>query len=156
MTNASARPTPTNAASSGVVIDRKLGKQLMQRSDRPGLIWIGQWVALLLCTGYLLYLSAGSLWFIPMLIIHGCAIALPAYALSHECAHGTAFRTRWINETLFWISSLIYYEEPYYRRYAHPDDFQGLVTGNFRNGLFYSCDPSNGRQRSRSFQRRGA
>jgi len=119
MTNATARPTPTNAASSGVVIDRKLGKQLMQRSDRPGLIWLGQWIALLMATGYLLYLSAGSFWFTPMLIIHGCAIAVPAYALSHECAHGTAFRTRWLNETLFWISSLIYYEEPYYRRYAH-------------------------------------
>jgi len=119
MRQAAAKPTPTNAASSGVSIDRQLGKQLMKRSDRPGLVWFGQWAALLLVTGYLLHLSDGSAWFIPMLIIHGSAIAVPAYALSHECAHGTAFRTRWINETLFWISSLIYYEEPYYRRYAH-------------------------------------
>ena len=119
MSKAADKPTPTNAASSGVSIDRQLSKQLMKRSDRPGLIWLGQWIALLLVTGYLLYLSEGSAWFIPMLFIYGGAIAVPAYALSHECAHGTAFRTRWINETLFWISSLIYYEEPYYRRYAH-------------------------------------
>jgi fatty acid desaturase len=119
MNQSSSKPTPTNAASSGVVIDRKLTKQLMKRNDRRGLIWLGQWIALLLVTGYLLYLAEGSAWFVPMLIVYGSAISVPAYALSHECAHGTAFRTRWINETLFWISSIIYYEEPYYRRYAH-------------------------------------
>jgi len=119
MTKPIHKPTPTNAASSGVVIDRKLGKKLMQRSDRPGLTWLAQWMIMLMVTSYLLYRSESSLWFVPMLIIYGGIIALPAYALSHECAHGTAFRRRWINETLFWISSIIYYEEPYYRRYAH-------------------------------------
>jgi fatty acid desaturase len=119
MHKAADKPAPTNAASSGVSIDRQLNKQLTRRSDRPGLIWLGKWIALLLTTGYLLYLSEGSAWFIPMLLIYGSVIAVPAYALSHECAHGTAFRSRWINETLFWISSLIYYEEPHYRRYAH-------------------------------------
>lgn len=119
MRNQREKPTPTNAASSGVSIDRKLTKQLMQRSDQPGLIWLGQWFALLLVAGYLLHLSEGTAWFFPMLIVYGSAISVPAYALSHECAHGTAFRTRWINEVLFWISSVIYYEEPYYRRYAH-------------------------------------
>jgi len=119
MGNNPGKPTPTNAASSGVSLERKLTKQLMQRSDRPGLIWLAQWILLLVATGYLLYLSEGTAWFIPMLIVYGSVISVPAYALSHECAHGTAFRTRWINEILFWISSVIYYEEPYYRRYAH-------------------------------------
>ncbi len=117
--NKADQPTPTNATSSGVVIDRKLGKQLMKRSDRPGLVWLAQWIALLLASGYLLYLAEGSIWTIPMLIVYGSAISVPAYALSHECAHGTAFRTRWINEALFWLASILYYEEPYYRRYAH-------------------------------------
>lgn len=119
MAESDTKPTPTNAASSGVVIDRILSKQLMKRSDRPGLIWLAQWIALLLASGYLLYLSQSSPWFIPMLVIYGTFITLPAYALSHECAHGTAFRSRWINESLFWISSLIYFEEPLHRRYAH-------------------------------------
>lgn len=119
MRNKTDKPTPTNAASSGVSIEGKLAKQLMRRSDRPGLVWLAQWSALLLTTGCLLYLSEGSAWFIPMLMVYGSAISVPAYALSHECAHGTAFRTRWINEILFWMSSVIYYEEPYYRRYAH-------------------------------------
>ena len=119
MTEARVKPTPTNAGSSGVVIERKLTKELIKRSDRPGLIWLAQWIALLGLSGYLYYLSIGSNWMIAMMIVYGSIIALPAYALSHECAHGTAFRSRWLNETLFWISSLIYFEEPYYRRYSH-------------------------------------
>ncbi len=126
-----AKPTPTNAASSGVVIDRKLSKQLMKRSDRPGLIWLALWVGLLLLSGYAMHLSEGSIWYIPLLIFYGTAIALPAYALSHECAHGTAFRTRWLNEVLFWVSSLVYYEEPYFRRYAHARHH----TYTWQNGL---------------------
>jgi hypothetical protein len=60
MHKAADKPAPTNAASSGVSIDRQLNKQLTRRSDRPGLIWLGKWIALLLTTGYLLYLSEGS------------------------------------------------------------------------------------------------
>jgi fatty acid desaturase len=119
MTVARTKPTPTNAASSGVVIDRKLTKELMKRSDRPGLIWLAQWIALLGFSGYLYSLSIGNNWLIPMMVVYGSIIALPAYALSHECAHGTAFRSRWLNEILFWVSSLVYFEEPYYRRYSH-------------------------------------
>ena len=103
----------------------------MKRSDRPGMIWLAQWIALLILSAYAMYLSRDTTWFIPMLFFYGSMIALPAYALSHECAHGTAFRTRWINETLLWISSLIYYEEPYYRRYAHARHH----TYTWQNGL---------------------
>ena len=112
-------PVPTNAASSGVTLDRQQVRQLMKRSDWPGLLWLGAWIALLLSSGSLLYLAEGTAWYIPMLVVYGSFLALPAYALSHECAHGTAFRSRRINETLFWISSILYFEEPYYRRYAH-------------------------------------
>ncbi|MDE0391136.1 MAG: fatty acid desaturase, partial [Rhodospirillales bacterium] len=44
---------------------------------------------------------------------------VPSYALSHETAHGTAFRTRWLNEAVFWFTSLLYGEEPLHRRYTH-------------------------------------
>lgn len=39
--------------------------------------------------------------------------------MSHETAHGTAFRTRWLNETVMWICALLYLEEPLHRRYTH-------------------------------------
>ena len=46
-------------------------------------------------------------------------LTLPAYSVSHETSHGTAFRARWLNETVLYLSSMIYFEEPYHRRYAH-------------------------------------
>ena len=109
----------TNAQSSGLELDRKILKTLSRRSDRPGLIWLAKWLALMAVSGYLLHLSMGSYWLIPALLGYSLVLVLPMYSMSHECAHGTAFRSRWLNETLFWISSLIYIEEPAYRRYAH-------------------------------------
>lgn len=109
----------TNAASSGIQLDRKLVKQLAQRSDRPGLIWLTQWVVALALAGTAVHFALGTYWFIPAMIVYGTLLTVPTYALSHECAHGTAFRTRWINEVCLWIGSLIYFEEPYHRRYSH-------------------------------------
>jgi fatty acid desaturase len=109
----------TNAASSGIKIDKKRLKQLMRRSDRPALTWLALWVAFLGVSGFALFLSLGTAWVIPATLVYGSILTLPSYALSHECAHGTAFRTRWVNELLFWISSLLYFEEPYHRRYSH-------------------------------------
>ncbi len=109
----------TNAASSGVKLDRKVIKELGKRSDRPGLIWLAQWFVLLVVTGYLLHLSLGTWWVVPATIVYGTVLTLPAYSVSHETSHGTAFRARWLNETVLYLSSMIYFEEPYHRRYAH-------------------------------------
>ena len=109
----------TNAASSGVKLERKTIKTLGKRSDKPGLIWLAQWAGLLLLTGTLLYWSLGTWWVIPAMIAYSIVLIVPAYSVSHETAHGTAFRTRWLNETVLFISSLIYFEEAYHRRYAH-------------------------------------
>ncbi|NKB77832.1 MAG: hypothetical protein GKR96_12560 [Gammaproteobacteria bacterium] len=109
----------TNAASSGVELDRKAIKLLCRRYDRPGLIFLAQWAVSLLASGYLVFLSTETILLWPALFIYGSIISLPAYAMSHETAHGTAFRTRWLNETIFWLTSLIYLEEPLHRRYTH-------------------------------------
>lgn len=111
--------TATNAASSSIQLDRRAIKQLARRFDRPGLIWLAQWAAFLSLSGIGLYYALGTWWAVPATIIYGTFLAVPAYALSHECAHGTAFRTRWINEAAFWLSSFIYMEEPLHRRYSH-------------------------------------
>ena len=109
----------TNGASSGIQMDKKKLKQLMRRSDIPGLKWLATWVAMLAVTGYCVHLSLGSAWVYLAMLAYGTVLTVPSYSLSHECAHGTAFRSRWLNETLFWISSLLYFEEPYHRRYSH-------------------------------------
>ena len=109
----------TNAISSGIELDRKKIKNLSRRSDRPGIIYLCKWIASLLCSGYLIYLSSETLWIWPAMFIHGVILSVPGYSMSHETAHGTAFKTRWLNEAVNWISSLIYLEEPLHRRYTH-------------------------------------
>jgi fatty acid desaturase len=55
----------------------------------------------------------------PAMFVYGVFLTVPAYSMSHETAHGTAFRTRWLNEVVLWVTSLIYVEEPLHRRYTH-------------------------------------
>ena len=116
---APAEAAPTNAASSGVTLDRKALKALAQRSDRPGLAYLAQWGCGLLATGALVWLSRGSAWLWPAMFVHGVLLTVPAYAISHETAHGTAFRSRRLNEAVLWLTSLLYMEEPLHRRYTH-------------------------------------
>ena len=109
----------TNAASSGVHIERRRLKSLARRSDRPGLTYLAAWTVAMALTGGLVWLSLGTAWVWPAIFVYGVVLSVPTYSLSHETAHGTAFRTRWLNETVFWFTSLLYGEEPLHRRYTH-------------------------------------
>ena len=113
------KSTVTNAASSDVRIDRRHLKSLARRSDRPGLIYLAAWAVAMVLTGALVWFTLGTLYVWPAMFVYGVVLTVPTYSLSHETAHGTAFRTRWLNETVFWFTSLLYGEEPLHRRYTH-------------------------------------
>ena len=113
------KPVPTSAASSGVTLDRATVKALTRRSDRPGLVHLATWAAGLALTGAGVSATLDTAWVWPAMFVHGVLLAVPAYSFSHETAHGTAFRTRRLNEAVLWITSLIYLEEPLHRRYTH-------------------------------------
>ena len=70
-------------------------------------------------SGTLVWFALGTPWVWQAMFVLGVTMSVPAYSLSHETAHGTAFRTRWLNETVFWFTSLLYGEEPLHRRYTH-------------------------------------
>ncbi len=111
--------TATTPETSGVHLDKKTLKRLMRRSDRPGLTYLGLWALFLVGGGGLVHAALGTWWIVPAMVLYGSLLSVPAYALSHECAHGTAFRTRWLNEAVLWATSLVYLEGPHFRRYAH-------------------------------------
>ena len=74
-------------------VDRKTLRGLMKRNDANGLTFFLDWLGLVCCTGYVVSIS-GSGWFlVPAMVVHGAILSF-AYAASHECAHGTAFKTR--------------------------------------------------------------
>lgn len=110
---------PTNAASSGVKLDKKAFKAIAARSDWPGILYLAQWMVALIVTGAVVWATLDTWWIWPAMFLYGVVLTVPAYAMSHETAHGTAFRTRWINETVLWLTSFIYMEEPLHRRYTH-------------------------------------
>ena len=109
----------TDARSSGVHLSDRQLKTLARRSDGPGLRHLALWGLMLGGSGALLHLSLGSAAVVPAMLLFGSTLTVPAYAISHECSHGTAFRTRWLNEWVLWLTSLIYLEGPMMRRYAH-------------------------------------
>ncbi len=113
------RKVVTNAASTGIRIDRRRLKSLARRSDAPGLAYLAVWAVAMGVTGALVWLALGTLWVWPAMFVYGVVMSVPSYSLSHETAHGTAFRTRRLNEAVFWVTSLLYGEEPLHRRYTH-------------------------------------
>lgn len=93
-------------------------RALMQRSDGPALWHFALWIVLLVVSGYLAILSWGSWWAIPAFLVYG-TIYSSSDARWHECGHGTAFRTHWINEVFYHISSFMTLREAYLWRWSH-------------------------------------
>lgn len=114
-------PIATNAESSGIHIDRKTLKQLMLRSDLPGLRYLVIWGLLLTASGMLLQYSFMFPWWVSVLpmILYSAILVVPCHSLAHDCSHGTAFRSRWLNELVYWAVSVVYLDPPYLHRYAH-------------------------------------
>ena len=93
-------------------------RALGARSDLQGGCYFLAHYALIGLTGWLLLASTGSAWVLPALLLH--AVVLPyLFSPLHECAHGTAFRSRWLNEAALCVTALLYIVPPYWFRYFH-------------------------------------
>ncbi len=91
---------------------------LRQRTDIHGLLYAAGHYGALAGTGYLVFLSNGTWWLLPAMLIHGIVLN-HLFAPVHECAHGTAFKTRWLNEGVLWVSGILTFWAPLYFRYEH-------------------------------------
>ncbi len=100
------------------VISRRELKPFVKRTDREGLCHFCGHTAALLVTGGMVYAALGSLWVVPATLLHGFVMAF-LFAPVHECSHGTPFRTRWLNETVYWVYALVYLVPPTFFRYSH-------------------------------------
>ena len=69
----------SNAASSGVTIDRRHLKSLARRTDVPGLVYLASWAVALALTGSLVWLALGTVWVWPAMFIYGVAMSVPSY-----------------------------------------------------------------------------
>jgi fatty acid desaturase len=93
-------------------------KPYTERSDGRGLLYLSGHAATLGVTGTLVWLAQGTSWLVPAMIGHGFVMAF-LFAPVHECSHFTAFRTRWLNEAVYWLVCLVYGVTPTVFRHSH-------------------------------------
>ena len=93
-------------------VPRATMKELIRRSDAPAIrdtiIWIG---AILLSAAGLIYFW-GSWWAVPFIFAYGVLYGSSSDSRWHECGHGTAFRTGWMNEAVYQIASFMLMRNP--------------------------------------------
>jgi fatty acid desaturase len=71
-------------------------KELSKRSDTKGLVQLASHYGAIAANTTALAVTWGSWWCVPFFIFQGILIN-QLYAAEHECDHGTAFKTRWLN-----------------------------------------------------------
>jgi fatty acid desaturase len=100
-------------------IPRRRMKELMRRSDQPALrdtaIWLG---AMALCGGLGAWFWGGWL-AVPFFLCYGVLYGSASDSRWHEAGHGTAFRTRWMNDAVYQIASFMIMREPTVWRWSH-------------------------------------
>jgi fatty acid desaturase len=100
-------------------IPRQRMKELMRRKNGPGIRDVIIWVSLLGLTGTLAWFSWGSWWAIPAFFIYAQIYATMADAMWHETSHGTAFKSDWLNELMYHISSFMTLKPATSARWSH-------------------------------------
>jgi fatty acid desaturase len=100
-------------------IPRAKMKELMKRRNGPAIRDTLIWFAALAVLGYLAYLSWGTWWAIPAFLAYGIVYASPGDSRWHECGHGTAFKTPWMNEVIYQIASFMVLRSATPWRWSH-------------------------------------
>jgi fatty acid desaturase len=100
-------------------IPRKRLKELMQRRDGPAIRDTIIWFAVLGLTGGLGAYFWGSWWAVPFFAAYGIVYGSSSDSRWHECGHGTAFRTQWLNDAVYQIACFMVLREPTVWRWSH-------------------------------------
>jgi fatty acid desaturase len=100
-------------------IPRAKMKELMKRKDGPAIRDTLIWFATLIVLGYLAYLSWGTWWSILAFFAYGTFYASPGDSRWHECGHGTAFKTQWMNDVVYQIASFMVLRSATPWRWSH-------------------------------------
>lgn len=111
-----------------VIAPRRL-KALSERSDAKGLVQAASHLGAIGATTVCLALTWGSWWAAPFFFLQGVLLN-QLYAAEHECYHGTAFKTRWLND---WFGRLFGFVNVYpsdydkWQHFAHHRNTQDWV-----------------------------
>src|SRR5262245_17703665 len=93
-------------------VQRKIMKELMQRSDHPAIRDSALSIVLILGSAAGAIYFWGSWWCVPFFFVYGLMYESSSDSRWHECGHGTAFRTRWMNDVIYHIASFMLMRNP--------------------------------------------
>src|ERR1700751_1196430 len=96
-------------------VPRKRMKELMRRSDYPAVRDTTIWLSLILLFGGLgitFWLVWHSWWAVPFFLAYGVLVGSTSDSRWHESGHGTAFKTRWIDQGLYQLASFMIMWDP--------------------------------------------
>lgn len=100
------------------LVSRAVVDRLSRRSNAIGLSYLVSHFALIGLGAWAIGISLSSYWVLPALAMQSFLLGF-LFSPLHECSHGTAFRSRWLNETAFWAVAIVYIVPPYFFRYFH-------------------------------------
>ncbi len=91
----------------------------MQRSDGPAIRDTILWIALhvVFAAGGIYFW--GTWWCVPFWLAYGVMYGSACDSRWHECGHGTAFKTRWMNDVVYEIASFQVMRNPVTWRWSH-------------------------------------
>jgi Na+-transporting NADH:ubiquinone oxidoreductase subunit F len=101
------------------VIDPARLRELQTRTNGRASFETILWIALLVGAGVWAYTTVWSWWSIPAFLVYGALYGGAADPRWHECGHGTAFRTRWLNDAIYPIASAMLFRGPTVWRWSH-------------------------------------
>lgn len=131
-------------------------RKLLERKDGPAVRDTIIWFALIGGFGYLTYLLWGSWWAMLPYMCYAVLYASTSDSRWHESSHGTAFKTDWMNNTLYEIASFMVMRESVVWRWSHtrhhsdtiivgrdpeiavprPPDIKGLILSFVNYGVY--------------------
>jgi fatty acid desaturase len=100
-------------------VPRATMKELMQRSDGPPLRDNLLWLGLILATGIGGIVFWGTWWCVPFFIVYGVLYGSASDSRWHECGHGTAFKTPWMNRVIYQIACFMLIRNPVTWKWSH-------------------------------------
>jgi fatty acid desaturase len=100
-------------------IPRKRLKELMQRRDQPAIRDTIVWILAFLATGGIAAHLFPSWWSLPFFLAYGVLYGSSSDSRWHECSHGTAFKTQWMNDAVYHIACFMIMREPTVWRWSH-------------------------------------
>jgi len=100
-------------------VPRETMRELLVRRDGPAIRDTILWFAILIASGVLTWKLWGTWWAILPYAVYTVFYGTSSDSRWHECGHGTAFQTDWMNIALYEIASFMVMRESVLWRWSH-------------------------------------